>query len=355
MADNKNQHYVPRCYLKPFSLNREGKAINLYNISNDRLIQNASVRGQCSKDYFYGEDLAYERNLQKVEGRYSAIVRKVGDASANLTEDDMSFLRDFSYLQFSRTETAIIRTRLAMMKMEAAAFEGSEHLMPDPDYGDRRLMRQAMRRFEETVHHLDDLKTCLIHNLTQIPFVTSDDPAVLTNRLYAQRVGRRYGGAGITNAGVMMFLPLTPSFAAVTYDGDVYTAAGKKGSTVDATRGSDILGINELQYLKSSENIYFHDWGMAAAVQKEFKSVEARRLKAWHEVSVAVLDQEGDGWSRYRVAHSREERVGSQESIIRLSAKFPIPSKWCSNLRFRSKPRFIDTKSGAGLQRRPRH
>jgi hypothetical protein len=30
MASHKNQHFVPRCYLKPFSLDGKGFAINLY-------------------------------------------------------------------------------------------------------------------------------------------------------------------------------------------------------------------------------------------------------------------------------------------------------------------------------------
>ena len=32
MPSNKNQHFVLRCHLKPFTLNGEGVAINIFNI-----------------------------------------------------------------------------------------------------------------------------------------------------------------------------------------------------------------------------------------------------------------------------------------------------------------------------------
>ncbi|MCF6263399.1 MAG: DUF4238 domain-containing protein [Xanthomonadales bacterium] len=51
MATNKNQHFVPRCYLKAFSKDGEGLAINLFNIGRKRLIQNAPLKHQCSKNH----------------------------------------------------------------------------------------------------------------------------------------------------------------------------------------------------------------------------------------------------------------------------------------------------------------
>ncbi|AXW32869.1 hypothetical protein CJO88_05685 [Ralstonia solanacearum] len=55
VATNKNQHFVPRCYLRQFTIDRGNKAINLYNVERDRFIEGAPVKNQCSGDYFYGK------------------------------------------------------------------------------------------------------------------------------------------------------------------------------------------------------------------------------------------------------------------------------------------------------------
>lgn len=38
MASNKNQHFVPRCHLRPFTRDTEGKVINLFNLDRDSRI-----------------------------------------------------------------------------------------------------------------------------------------------------------------------------------------------------------------------------------------------------------------------------------------------------------------------------
>ena len=70
MATNKNQHFVPRCYLKTFTNNGENRAINLLNLDRQRAIPAAPVKNQCSGDYFYGQDNLLETAIRAVEGGY---------------------------------------------------------------------------------------------------------------------------------------------------------------------------------------------------------------------------------------------------------------------------------------------
>ena len=56
MADKKRQHYVPRFYLKNFSINSEGKAIGIYNVEKCKFIPSGSLKSQAYENYFYGED-----------------------------------------------------------------------------------------------------------------------------------------------------------------------------------------------------------------------------------------------------------------------------------------------------------
>jgi hypothetical protein len=48
MASNKNQHFVPRCYLRAFTCNGENRMINLFNIDRRVCIEGAPVKHQCS-------------------------------------------------------------------------------------------------------------------------------------------------------------------------------------------------------------------------------------------------------------------------------------------------------------------
>lgn len=79
MATNKNQHFVPRCYLRPFTTDSANVSINLFNIDRLKFIERASVKHQCSGDYFYGEDLALERAIQFTESTYAAALRDISN------------------------------------------------------------------------------------------------------------------------------------------------------------------------------------------------------------------------------------------------------------------------------------
>jgi hypothetical protein len=71
MASNKNQHFVPRCYLKPFAIEPSRAAINLLNIDRLRFIEGAPIKHQCSGNYFHGKDIQLELALQATEGAYA--------------------------------------------------------------------------------------------------------------------------------------------------------------------------------------------------------------------------------------------------------------------------------------------
>ena len=102
----KNQHFVPRCHLRPFTLDGEGLAINLFNFARRRAVPNAPVKNQCSADYFYGKDLHYEKNMQVIEGLYSAAISRISVPGYALTSGDREVFRAFWVLQHLRTEAA---------------------------------------------------------------------------------------------------------------------------------------------------------------------------------------------------------------------------------------------------------
>src|ERR1700692_2876002 len=105
MPNLKNQHFVPRCLLRPFTYQGEGRAINLYNIRGDRLIERASVKGQCARNYLYGKDGKIEQSLANIEGSFNSLRLRVIDGAHDAA--DMRTLKFFTYLQLRRTAMAV--------------------------------------------------------------------------------------------------------------------------------------------------------------------------------------------------------------------------------------------------------
>ena len=62
MQITKNQHYVPRFYMKPFSIvknegtKKEKALISFYQFKDNLLKDNIPTTSVCSEDFFYDED-----------------------------------------------------------------------------------------------------------------------------------------------------------------------------------------------------------------------------------------------------------------------------------------------------------
>src|SRR5688572_25171553 len=65
MPANRDQHFVPQFYFRNFG---RRKQIAIFNIASRTHIANASIRGQCQREWIYGRDLKIERALQDLEG-----------------------------------------------------------------------------------------------------------------------------------------------------------------------------------------------------------------------------------------------------------------------------------------------
>jgi hypothetical protein len=350
---HKLQHYVPRSHLRPFSASGEGRSINLYHITSDQLIQRAPVRGQCAKEYFYGDDLRIEKALQPIEGGYADAVKSL-EAKGSVTIDQLKLFRDFTYLQYLRTDIAARRLELQHAAMSDLIFDRAQSAPVGFVPSREEVVNESIKVFVDTVDLLSDLKACIFRNETDLPFITSDDPAIQLNRFYMQSLGTDFGSAGMINAGLQLFLPLTPKYCFCSYDGDVYTIPGKAHGIVRLVKRDDVTAINVQQYIKSSQCIYFKDWLTGPRLRKEFLEFAPRRPSSWHKVHYAVRDdsQLGGTHKRYRVVHTKAEREEAREALLHLEGTMLAPGIWCTALKFRDKLRFVDTRSGAGYLRR---
>jgi hypothetical protein len=331
MPSLKNQHFVPRCLLKPFTYEGEGNAINLYNIRSDRLIKGAPVKGQCARNYLYGKDGKLETALAQLEGHFSA--SRARALSGDFKAVDLHNMNLFTYLQFRRTEMAAQRLRESYEAMNTGVYENRN--APEIP-SNHQLVLWSLRMCMETREYVEDLKIRIIENQTEIDFVICDDPSIFTNRYAAQRLGRE--SFGVSSSGVFFVLPLAPQFAIICYDGLVYTVPDLDRGRIVLKKGEEVETLNELQNLKAGENLYFSDWSNADYVRNQFHLVKDNRPKEWSKIKHLVPVPNNEGREVYREG-TLDEAKKAGTSLVQLSFAYPQPSRWFPPLKFRSKPR----------------
>jgi len=323
MANNKNQHFVPQAYLKAFG---NGRAIDIFNLVNGG-IRNAPIKGQCSKDYFYGEDLVVEKQLSQFEGEFISKIRDLGSSGYRPTTQDFSLFARFWLLQHLRTDAEVRRVTSMQEKMVEGASNSDEWTMPF-----REITKMCVRiatTAPETL--IDDLKYCILVNKTDIPFVTSDDPAIHTNRLYLTRRGKFLLSPGVGSSGAILILPLNPRLCFLAFDPDTYTVDERNGF-VNLKKSRDALAINQHQYLNCDSNIYFSDWKFLEKVKLHFASVSVNR--------------------RERITMNEGE-IADKE-LIHFGNVLLEPTLWPSILRNRFKQTGYSNGSAAGFIRKAR-
>lgn len=345
MATQKNQHYVPKVYLRPFTNQAAGLAINLLNIDRFMAVRNAPVKKQCSSDYFYGRDLVVEKALGLFEGDYGLLLSRLQAPKYVLSDADKDELKEFWLLQFLRTDAASRRFAQLTADFESGVqLSGTEIKVSIAD-----AVQMAMGGFRDQRHVVSDLKVCLLRNRTRVPFFTSDDPAVLANRWHQQ--DRRAIGTsfGVGNAGTLLLLPLTPGILMIAYDGAVHSITQKDG-WVDVRDAYEIRALNEHQFMNCLANIYFGEWGDCDLLKSTFDAAKNLRPAVRHRITYAKFDREVDGKQFFRPIPTNEVNRESK-LIAHFQSDIGRPSTWPKLLRWRTNGSVFSDGSGLGFMR----
>jgi hypothetical protein len=346
MPNNKNQHYVPRCLLKPFTLNREGLAINVFNIARRRAIPNAPVKSQCSQDYFYGrDDLRAEKLLASLEGEFTRVLGKLQSGNS-ADQADKHWLKLFALIQWRRTAAQLAELRRYKESMENAAFARDPTQKPE-DLSDRDLMAISVRSGVQGIKYTEDLKVSIFRNLSGLELIISDNPSVLTNRLHLQRW--KQNRFGMSSSGAILSMPLSPELSFVAYDGAAYTTDRSGDGFVDLKHDHDIRALNGLQFLVAEKNLYFSPNQDYAAFADQIDEASAEREMAVPDTQVLIPIEGSKG--AYRSAKPGEEMTARQ-MLLATSFRYPTPSSWPSKLRMREKVKTFENGSAVGHVRK---
>lgn len=341
MPENKNQHYVPRALLKPFTMDGEDKAINVFNMARERVIQGAPVKSQCSRDYFYGDDLLVERGLQPIEGAYRRIIDGLLADPTRVNDGEKSFLKQFWLLQHQRTEAA--SKRVQDMTLGVGAIVEPAVL---PVYSDKKSVATAIESLPRLLPTLTDMKVCLIRNRTLTPFITSDDPAILANRWHDVQGIRVYG---LASAGALFILPISPELLCMCYDGGVYRVPHESGCVM-TSNAQDVHAINQLQLLNSRKNVYFRDLDTWPDILSVYESIRHRRAEIGIKLQYAVSEERTSNGERF--ARVDRKVAPGDRGLISFWYQNPRPTAWPSFLQWRPDGAAFHNGSAAGFLRR---
>lgn len=260
MADNKNQHFVPKFYLRNFSDN--GKQISVFHLDTEKFIPASPIKHEASEDYFYGKGQTIDEDLQVLETKASILVAGLlsgGDLPKPESEDHFRLLQFVSSLRF-RTEYA--RTAHNERIHESIVTDITRRMGVDPELFngvqifDENAAQISVQNALLTTPVLADLRYVLLRNKTNVPLIASDNPCVLYNQfLEARRPNEN--NTGLVSKGLQMFCPLSPDSFILFYDGSSYRVGQGYESVIDIVRANDVEQLNLLQLVSAQTKLYF--------------------------------------------------------------------------------------------------
>ena len=256
MANYKKQHYVPQLYLRNFS--KDGKTIGCCYCDPENqqfhLTEEAPIRTQACKDYFYSKDSRLEAEFSKIEGEVNVVIQKIlASKNSVLNNNEEDLLKEFLLFQH-------IRTPFRANDFEAMINQAYHQIVPEDKEADIQLKGKQLFILQTLLPRAYDIvqpfKLIILDNQTEIPFVTSPEPAILFNPYQIKRKQYVYG---TETHGSMFYLPLSSQKAVIMYDPLAYKIKG--GKTVSCSLSDTAcLNVLILDFVgKSKTNLFFFD------------------------------------------------------------------------------------------------
>ena len=268
MAKKRNQHIVPRCYLKHFvdrsSPKHEKKYESGVYVNTPALDRAWKMKGLSnnifSKTRFYNlksddpDRPLVEEHLAKLESFYSKAMTNL--LNGDFSNEIFSIFTLFVVTQFLRTEQVLNAYQNSWDKaaLYADMFEGSGK-RNQTIYGEiskKQILHLAKPEFLNPIHR----KSGIILNSTQIPFLTSDKPVIreFFNRDDIARIFHplqqiKYIDDHLES--LFYFMPLTPWLAYVSHSSFEGETSG-----FECSHKSVISQLNDMMLLNASEYIY---------------------------------------------------------------------------------------------------
>lgn len=262
-TDKKNQHYIPKFYLRNFSFQGNKKQIGVFNLFNKKFIQQAKLKTQGSKNFFYGHDDIIEDGLADIEGFLSSAIKDIIEKRITPkkgTKEHVDLL-EFVSLTDLRNPVRIVEMKSMFKQMEKrvlALYPNADLTKIVPQLGHEEHIELSLSMTSDIILNTVDLDYKLLVNQTSYPFITSDYPVVKYNQFLEQRKWpNSKTGYGIV--GLQIFIPLNHEIMIVFYDPEIYKVGTRKQKLLQLTNIEDVDKLNVLQFINCFTTIFFDE------------------------------------------------------------------------------------------------
>ena len=313
MAKNKNQHYVPQFYFKKFS--KDGRTICLFNINNKKFVESATIKGQCSKSYFYSKNTQIEKEFSLLEGLGNNLISEIikNRNISCLNEKEKQNIKNHLLFQHGRTEYArdaeeeTANALFNMLKPNFLQYAKKEGLkITKEEVNDMKIKSNSKTSLLVSMMSgplLHDLGMVLLENKTQMDFIFSDNPVVFFNSFFNEKTWQ--GTQGIASTGLQIYFPLNSKFALFIFDPNFYEFPNKE--IVKIRNESDIQRLNGLQIIYCNKNIYFENIKMQKPLLLKYNQLKSKRpsQKTTNEVVANRIAEDGTYKELWRTTNTK--------------------------------------------------
>lgn len=262
-TEKKNQHYIPKFYLRNFSYRKNGKQIGLYNVKADKFFQTGKLKTQGSKSFFYGYDGIIENKLSEIEGEIAQTIQEIIRTQVLPPRDTIHHGNILVFVALTHLRNPVT---IESFKEQSRHFEKlmNENLPANtkrftlPEITHDHAINLSLSMLQDIVEILRDLEYKIIINETSTPFIASDFPVVKYNQFLETKKWPN-GRTGYGAVGLQIFIPLNPSIVLILFDSNIYKVSDRKKHQLMLTNIADIRQINALQILNCYESIFFNE------------------------------------------------------------------------------------------------
>jgi len=266
MPKKKRHHYIPRFYLKRFSVRNEGKFIGLFNHKNSKFICSAPLRHQAYENFLYGQDDEIENGLANIE-------ETIARFFYYWTEEKQLFPPPPETNGFKILKQFILYQAFRVPKSGMSMMDSLNERMKvflrefDPQLAYKikghRLVHKnpVLLSFLHSIeydHLLNFLDCKFLVNLSPLSFITSDAPVIFYNQLM-EKAGTYMGSTALVAKGLQIFYPIHQRLMICLFDSKIYNFGNGCKNCFGTESWEEVHQLNGLQFINSNTQVFFDD------------------------------------------------------------------------------------------------